>query len=268
MIDRKVIISILVLLIVSLGFWALYKNYPKAIIPEAQNQISTSVDDKQAPEKINPVFKEITKEEYARYKVNEQDTATVCTWNSDFNLYRNCREKDLLVKYPAVSRTGDCLIITLISGDKKEICDVKSGDPYDDSPYNDKGEAVRKYTFSGYVPTVGALFDVVYYEGGAKLAVNEKTGEEMQVLGTPVLSPHGSKFVAVNSDIEAGYTRNGFQLWQKKGDSFVLSLEYYLDGELYPEGFFGMSDAAWVDEHTFYFIKNTLNLTSYGSYSF
>ncbi len=59
------------------------------------------------------------------------------------------------------------------------------------------------------------VFRVQYYEGSGALLLDTETGNKTYVYGEKVfVSPDQKYFISINDDIEAGYSRNGFQLFE------------------------------------------------------
>lgn len=267
--SKKLILPILICLAFVVILYFVLENKKEDVIISPTLQETTDVV---SVEQLTPVFKEISKEEYSKYEVvvdvDDRVLFPGCNSTSSTNDFRDCVENIMVKKYPNISRSGNCLLFK-ISDKEEKLCDI-DGDGY----FNENGEVTTKYTFRDYIPELGYFFYQLHYEGSGALLISEKNGERMNILSRPVLSPNGTQFITVNSDIEAQYDLNGFQLWQKEGENFVLKISHYLDGGKYPEGFFGMSNPVWVDEHTFYFEKETYAYfenefkTEYASYSF
>ncbi|WP_133274124.1 hypothetical protein [Hymenobacter radiodurans] len=57
------------------------------------------------------------------------------------------------------------------------------------------------------------VLDVTRWESGFVLLINQHTGRRTQLWGRPVLAPDGTHLVAFNSDMEAGYSPNGLEVW-------------------------------------------------------
>ncbi len=193
------------------------------------------------------VLKSISEDEYLKYK--NKTVEEFAPKNCDFD----CQDKYYLDKYPKVKLIANCFLIE----NKKELCNPEAN--IEDNP------AVI-YRFFGHASGLGYFFQVQHYEGSSFLVVTE-TGDEVGVIALPVLSPDGKQFVSTSVDLGAEYNPNGFQVWEKKGDSWVLKIEKYSG--------FGMEDPVWIDGHTFYFVKVFLDpndtykeLREYASYSF
>lgn len=191
------------------------------------------------PMRMNPVLSSITKEQYlSMVKPIEPLKTEDRPCQSDFHdgrEYYQCLESFYLDKYPQVKRVNaECMEITLTSGQKKKLCGNST-----------EGASSENYLFKGYFPNIGYLFFVAYWEGSSYLLINEKTGEGIRLWGEPIFSPSGNKFITTSVDLEAGYNPNGFQVGQKRGDTYVLIHQRNVTS--------GMLDPVWVDENTFYF---------------
>lgn len=112
------------------------------------------------------------------------------------------------------------------------------------------GDFVR-YRYRGLIPEIAQhLVQVDLYEGGGWLLVDAATTNQTQVLGPPVVAPDRNRFVATSVDLEAGYDRNGIQVWSLARG--FPRLEWGLDGG----DAWGASDAVWVDAHTVEFTRH------------
>ncbi len=146
-------------------------------------------------------------------------------------------EKKRIIQYKAnVKRVGKKLI--LYCGKKKVV--------FTDSGMGDKD--VQVYSFTGYYKDAKLfLVSAGFYEGHALYIINEKTGEKTTVWGVPVFSPDLKKFVCVSMDMEAGYSPNGIQIWEKRGNSFVKKYEKSLE--------WGPADPEWKNNKNIKLIK-------------
>lgn len=265
---KAIRIFLLVLIIIGVGLLATQKIW----IPKLVNKILLSegvlLTDNSKAEKMSaginptvktaPTLKSISKEEYTPYAYLVMQPITKlkheeCNQFSQLSGYwleKNCEEKYILAKYPNAARPDEiCLEITLKNGSKKKLCDIQIDGP----------EGMG-YAFSDYIPNIGYMFDIQLWEGGYKLLINDQTGEEMRLFGTPIVSPSGGKFLSVSVDLEAGYRPTGFQIWQREGNSWVLKIE--------KEDRFGVIDPVWVNDNSFYFIKRSVNFDSRGEFGY
>ncbi len=190
----------------------------------------------------------ITEQEFLRYGNKEEhpEPGTDVCKKDNFYLNEQCKETLLLPSHPEVTRQGSCLTFALETGIKKKVCD---------DPGVEAEDATTKYSFEEYVPGFGYVLSVALYEGNRQVLVNEVTGAVTGVFGKPIISPNGKRFLAVSVDMgEAMYNPNGFQIWNKNGDTYTLALEYLTkDNDR-----FGIINPVWVNENTIYFIKREL----------
>lgn len=239
--NKNTLISVLILVAVLVGAIIFINKPQENSLSNDGNSQEVKTPQGEEPA-FNLVYKEITKEEYMKYGEEE---VSQCH-SMEYLEYRDCIEKPLLQKHPNVKRTSDCVVVVALPGGEKKICDIKNeNDPVKNA----------LYVFSDYVPDLGYFFDISFWEGSAGLVIDEKNGSQYKTWSRPVLSPKHDKFIAATSDIEAGYIPNGFQLWEKNSQFFSLKLQYFPDDKS-PGGFFGISSPVWVDNNTFYFVRN------------
>lgn len=196
------------------------------------------------------VFKLINKEEY----FNQKNKAPAIP-DAEHDPYD---EAYFLNKYPQVVRIDDkCFDITLKNGSRKKLC----GEPKINYSYS-----APTYIFSGYIPKLGYWFHGGYMEGSIGLVVDEETGEGIKTLmGKPVVSPNGKKFVSTSIDLDASYNHNGFEVWEKTEGSYSLKLRFILEDYANPNRpkiFWGATDPVWVNDNSFYFVKSTADYSS------
>jgi hypothetical protein len=105
-----------------------------------------------------------------------------------------------------VQRRGDSLIFQLDNGQQKVLVNnLADNDGY------------AEFHYQGYIP--GLQHWVVYnsgYEWFSYDLVSKATGEVKSTIGLPQLSPDGKYFICSNSDLIAGFTDNGFELFEYK----------------------------------------------------
>lgn len=58
------------------------------------------------------------------------------------------------------------------------------------------------------------------YEGRDYILINKKSGEPLETIGIPVVSPKRNFFVCGNCDLEAGFDINGLEVFQLKNTSY------------------------------------------------
>ena len=88
------------------------------------------------------------------------------------------------------------------------------------------------------------LFRVQWYEGDNYFLLNLTTGEKTYIIGKPYFSESGKYIMSINSDLEAGYSYNGFQLLKIEEDH--ISELWKFDPGWAPEKF------QWINDTSFY----------------
>jgi len=80
-------------------------------------------------------------------------------------------------------------------------------------------------------------------EGNGYKLINDLTGKITNLFGRPYFSPNGKYIISVNADIEAGYSENGFQLFENNNGK-LLHLGNYKPSS------WGPMAAIWIDNNT------------------
>lgn len=107
-------------------------------------------------------------------------------------------------------RSGEELLLRLSNGKTISLKDIAN-----------EGEEER-FTYENYFPQLDAyLIRVQWYEGNNHLLVDRRTGSKKYIIGQTYPSPLGTQLVAINEDLEAGYSGNGIQLLSKQGGNFI-----------------------------------------------
>jgi len=107
-----------------------------------------------------------------------------------------------------------------------------------------EGEAYVRHEYRAHLGSIGAhLVEVTYYEGGAFLLVDARTGDSTRLSGRPVVSPDRRRFVTTSMDLEAGYDPNVIEVWRVASPRPVIEFSHQAEG-------WGPSDAAWRDTAT------------------
>lgn len=129
-------------------------------------------------------------------------------------------EKNILPYAGKVSRRGDSLLLKLAGGRTEALVTSHSkGD--DGADYND-----AEYRFLDYIPALKAyLVYVIGYEYYHCILVHAVTGAKINTVSIPQLSPDKRSFICSNSDLVAGFTTNGFELFRVAGDNIILVQE-------------------------------------------
>lgn len=136
-----------------------------------------------------------------------------------------------------VSRKGDSLLFKKSDNTYAYITNVNM-DP------NAEGDDYASYSFIEDMPEIGQwLLMATYYEAYGYVLVNKATGETTELYGMPVVSPDKKYIITFNQDLEAGFTFNGFQLFEMKDTKPVLVGQH----ELYT---WGPDNVSWKDSNT------------------
>lgn len=123
-----------------------------------------------------------------------------------------------------LARRDSSFVIGLPSGDSVVIRD-RAGDEF--------GVGGATYTYLGFLPSLEQhLLEVQYYEGGAYLLVNGRSGERQPVASVPTPSPDGRRFAVVSSGLIA-YSSNALEIWRVGEDGVELEWQEEFRG---PEG--------------------------------
>lgn len=145
-------------------------------------------------------------------------------------------------------RSGDTLFLNLSNGKKVSLIDNSK-----------EGDEEEHYTYENYFsqPNIFIIY-VQLYEGNNYLLVNRTNGNKKYIIGRAYPSPSGSKLLAINEDLEAGYSFNGIQLLTKQKDTFTTQLT--IDA-----GNWAPVDVKWLNENNFVLKVKKLkdNVTDY-----
>ena len=87
------------------------------------------------------------------------------------------------------------------------------------------------------------FFKVNFYEGGSFLLVNKNTGEKIDLVSPPIISPDQKWLISVSSDLIAEYDYNGFVLLEIKDQKIIKRAEIALKTK-------GIEDAKWINNNT------------------
>ena len=118
-------------------------------------------------------------------------------------------------------------------------------------------DAFVRYRYGGYRPAVTQhLVHADLYEGRAVIAVDARTGNQVDLLAMPAVSPDSARLAAANADLVAAYTASGLQVWRVATTG--LELEWALDGG----GRWGASAPQWLSPDRLAFVFHTLDETT------
>jgi hypothetical protein len=136
---------------------------------------------------------------------------------------------------PAVSRNGDSLVFMCVNHQTVYLINNKDGDDIDN---------YSVYTFIQDMPQINQwLIMAYYYEAFGYVLIDKASGDSTMLYGMPVVSPDNKYMITFNQDMEAGFTFNGFQLFEIKNFKPVQ----LGDKELYT---WGPDNVKWKDAHT------------------
>jgi hypothetical protein len=100
------------------------------------------------------------------------------------------------------------------------------------------------YIFEHYFDKIDYyLLFIEYYEGCNWMLVNRKNGFKKLIHGLPYISKDRKKIIAIGSDLDAGYSFNGIELYTVLADS--------LRTEFSKETDWGPIDVKWINENEF-----------------
>jgi hypothetical protein len=149
-------------------------------------------------------------------------------------------EDSLLTLDEMVNRKEDTLFLKLTNGDSINLINVG----YDEEGLVDPISEVVEYIYNGSVDNLEYWNIFVYcYECHYTILIDKETGEKIITLGDVYVSPSVEYVLLVNEDIEAGFTSNGFQLFEVYEDKLNLigNLEVYD---------WGPNQVKWISDST------------------
>ncbi len=139
--------------------------------------------------------------------------------------------KELANGNDRVSRKGETLIIHL----ENQLVSLTS-------KQDDTYEGTICYAYLGYDSQLELhIIYVQLYEGDRYLAIHQKSGLQYDLIGYPIPSPTFDFFAAISEDMGAGFSANGFEIWQASGQTFLQMMIIESD--------WGPRSAMWVSPH-------------------
>lgn len=99
------------------------------------------------------------------------------------------------------------------------------------------------------------LIFIGYYEGSEYLLVDKEDGRKIYIWGPPVVSPDKKCFITYSSDIEAGFTYNGIQLFEIINRKAVLKWQKEINT-------WGPDEVRWKDNNTLYIKKYSIDYSN------
>ena len=101
-----------------------------------------------------------------------------------------------------VSRTGDTLFLKCDNG---RIVKIKSN--------RDEGD-YEVYEFKYLNKEINTFVIMCsFYESSSIWLVNKTNGDSLETVGFPIVSPNKKQFICANTDLEAGFSGNGIELF-------------------------------------------------------
>jgi len=153
------------------------------------------------------------------------------------NLYNNSHRVAIAIenykfqKYKnLIKRDSNDLYVKLKNGKWKKLI---LRDDYDEAGHTFE-HFFEKYNFYS--------IRVQWGEGNGYKLINYDNGEVTDIIGRPYFSPNGKYMIAINADIEAGYSANGFQLFENNNGKLKKLITFE------PE--WGPFSAKWIDNNT------------------
>jgi hypothetical protein len=114
-------------------------------------------------------------------------------------------------------------------------------DRTDDS---ESGDEFIRYGLVAWHPELNTYEVAVgYYEGGATLLIDGRSGHRTKIWATPLESPDRRRLIAASMDMEATFDPNGFQIWRTDGDT--LALEWQRETTDW-----GPTNPRWINDST------------------
>ena len=110
----------------------------------------------------------------------------------------------------------------------------------------DDVDAYSVYTFIQDMPKINQwLVMASYYESYGYVFIDKTSVDSTMLYGLPVASPDNKYIITFNQDIEAGFTYNGFQLFEMRDSKPVLQGEKELIS-------WGPDNVKWKDATTLF----------------
>ncbi len=165
------------------------------------------------------------------YKLTFQPTSSVAMTDifGDFSFRKqmtdtigNSHQKAIFIEKYLTKKFEDYFIandsvLTLLLSDGRQLKFLKWDSERDEG-----------FNFEHYFSSIDYfLLHVQWGEGNCWMLVNRKNGFKKYIMGKPYISPDLQKIFSINSDLDAGYSDNGFELLSISNDT--LKTEFKLD---------------------------------------
>lgn len=115
------------------------------------------------------------------------------------------------------------------------------------------GDLMRLHIYRARLLDRFIVLEVIFYEGGQFLLVDEQTGAQHDIDGMPVASPDGARFVTTSLDLVAGHQANRIAIYRVTADGIVR--EWAEEPREW-----GPSQAEWIEPGTVRFRANVIDL--------
>jgi hypothetical protein len=125
-------------------------------------------------------------------------------------------EPRLLTQGRAERQGGD-LVLVPVHGERQVFTDNKQACDADDAHH------CTGFALMGDFPKSNAwVVQQFYYEGGDFLLVDDRSGRQIRLNGTPFFSSDGGRFLIAPYDDENDVGPNNLEIWRRDGDGAVL----------------------------------------------
>jgi len=139
-------------------------------------------------------------------------------------------ERNLLKDSAGVKRIGDSLFFKISNGRTATLV-------------NTKGENYGSYLYLGKLNDIGQyLIQGSFDEWSSNYLISEVTGDTTEMCGLPVVSPDRKLLISGNADLIAGFSINGFDLFEIENKSLRKAGRRELSD-------WGPEEIKWVNEN-------------------
>jgi hypothetical protein len=150
----------------------------------------------------------------------------------------NWHNRAIEIQTYLIDHFGDKFYIT----DTSLVLNLSNGNTL--SFANWDSEQDEGYTFENYFEEIDYyLLRVQWSEGNCWMLINRKNGFKRYIGGLPHISTDSKHILSINTDLEAGYSFNGLELYSIAADS--------LQKEFSKETVWGPIDVKWINEKQF-----------------
>lgn len=119
-----------------------------------------------------------------------------------------------------------------------------------------QGDSAKYYSYLGFVkPLKSFLIHVQFNEGEEILLINSLTGQNVSLIGLPVLAPDSLSFATFNLGLGSLFPDNIIEVWGYEDGMFVLEFRY-------TDETWGPVNVDWKDQKTLIIKKAIMNSDS------